>query len=85
MGKAGDGGDDEQRRQAHPIPTAEMNVPTNANVRMTPKLRKKFSYNHLSACLQSMTHLFELVARVENDRRQKEIEEEGMFEELRCR
>lgn len=27
----------------HPMPTAEMNVPKNANVKMTPKLRKKFS------------------------------------------
>lgn len=27
----------------HPRPTAEMNVPANANVRMTPKFLKKFS------------------------------------------
>jgi hypothetical protein len=29
--------------ETHPIPTAEMNVPKNANVKITPKLRKKFS------------------------------------------
>jgi hypothetical protein len=29
--------------ETHPSPTAEMKVPANANVRMTPKLRKKFS------------------------------------------
>lgn len=31
------------RNPTHPMPTAEMNVPRNAKVRMTPKLRKKFS------------------------------------------
>ena len=28
----------------HPMPTAEMNVPKKAKVRITPKFRKKFSY-----------------------------------------
>ena len=28
----------------HPTPTAEMNVPRKANMRMDPKLRKKLSY-----------------------------------------
>jgi hypothetical protein len=28
----------------YPSPTAEMNVPRNANVRIVPKFRKKFSY-----------------------------------------
>lgn len=27
----------------HPTPTAEMKVPRNANVKIVPKLRKKFS------------------------------------------
>jgi len=30
-------------RRTYPIPTAEMNVPKKANVRMTPKFLKKFS------------------------------------------
>jgi hypothetical protein len=30
-------------RRTYPIPTAEMNVPKNANVRITPKFLKKFS------------------------------------------
>ena len=37
--------------RTYPMPTAEMNVPKNANVRMTPKLRKKFS------CLSSYPEL----------------------------
>jgi len=34
----------------YPIPTAEMNVPKKANVRITPKFLKKFSF--MSAQLQ---------------------------------
>jgi len=56
---------------AHPIPTAEMKVPRNANVRMTPKFLKKFSYavslaRSLLADL-SHAHLFQLISRVEDD------------------
>ena len=32
------------RFEAHPSPTAEIKVPTKANVKMTPKFLKKFSY-----------------------------------------
>lgn len=70
----------------NPTPTAETNVPRNAKVRMEPKLRKKFSCRGSGqedhTCSQNDTHLFELVARIEDDRRKKQVEEECMLEGL---
>ena len=65
------------------MPTAEINVPTNANVKMTPKLRKKFSCSVSDRFGDLRAHLFKLVARVQDDGRQEEVEEDGVFERLR--
>ncbi len=74
-----------------------MKVPANANVKITPKFLKKFSYTErfsarvsspLSYHVLSFTqinkrtdpHLFELVPRVQNDRREEKVEEQSVFE-----
>jgi hypothetical protein len=65
-----------------------MNVPRKANVRMEPKLRKKFSYRwqrfiplkHEERV--ERTYLFQLIARVQNDGRKEEVEEERVLESL---
>lgn len=71
-----------------------MNVPTKANVKMTPKLRKKFSceIENRRRCKSQQrisdkdgsasTYLLELIAGVENNGREKHVEEQGMFESL---
>jgi hypothetical protein len=54
-----------------------MNVPAKANVRMLQMLRKKFA---LVRDVIRYTHLMKLVARVEDDRREEKVEEDGIFE-----
>ncbi len=46
-------------------------MPKNANMRIEPKLRKKFSYEkdiRDDMKVASPTHLFQLIARVEDNR-----------------
>lgn len=63
------------------MPTAEINVPKKAKVRITPKLRKKFSCRQLPVGLIT-AHLLQLVARVEDDRREEEVKEQRVLERL---
>jgi hypothetical protein len=70
------------------MPTAEINVPRNANVRMEPKLRKKLSYGETAGFLlvrgskDRQTYLLQLVAGVQDDGWKEEVEEERVLESL---
>ena len=70
------------------MPTAEINVPRNANVRMEPKLRKKLSYGQTGNFLvvhgrkDRQTYLLHLVARVQDDGWKEEVEEDRVLESL---
>lgn len=56
-----------------PNPTADMNVPRNAKVRMEPKLRKKLSYKEWISGTEidggQDADLFKLITRVQDDGR----------------
>ena len=58
----------------YPTPIEDMKVPRNANIRIDPKLRKKFSWVdwlNIVARRETVMYLFEFITRVQNDRRQQ--------------
>ena len=74
--------------EAYPSPTADMNVPKKANIKIEPKLRKNKSYHVGQQQLVNedwMADLLEFIARIQNDWREEEIEEERVMKCLETR
>ena len=64
--------------ETYPTPTEDMKVPRNANIRIDPKLRKKLSWINwleIVARRRIVMYLLEFITRVQDDRRQQQIEE----------
>jgi len=62
----------------YPTPIEDMKVPRNANIRIDPKLRKKFSWVDwldIIARRGIAMYLLKFITRVQDDRRQQQIEE----------